>query len=89
MAPPPRVVATHSASPGYVYSPPRSAPVLVAHPQPQHVVVAPPSITAVRASGVLVVPPRPSYSYEYSYSAPDGKHPQRDNSAYVNVKVNH
>lgn len=76
--PPPRVVATH-ASPGYVYNPPRAPPVLVA-PAPQ--------VTAVRASGVLVVPPNPSYSYEYSYSAPDGKHPQRDNSAYVRVNVN-
>ncbi|CAL8133819.1 unnamed protein product [Orchesella dallaii] len=70
----PKVVATHAA-PGYVYGSPS--------------VVAAPSLTAVRAQGVIVVPPKPSYSYTYSYSAPDGKHPQRDNSAYVNVNVNH
>ncbi|ODN03471.1 Endocuticle structural glycoprotein SgAbd-2 [Orchesella cincta] len=70
-----KVVATHAA-PGYVYSAPPA-------------VVAAPTVTAVRAQGVLVIPPKPSYSYTYSYSAPDGKHPQRDNSAYVNVNVNH
>jgi len=71
----PKVVATHAA-PGYVYASPPA-------------VVAAPTVTAVRAQGVIVVPPKPSYSYTYSYSAPDGKHPQRDNSAFVNVNVNH
>jgi hypothetical protein len=48
-----------------------------------------PELTAVRAQGVVIVPPNPSYSYEYGYSAPDEKHPSYGNNrAYVNVKVN-
>lgn len=82
--PPPRVVATHTAVPanGYVYAPPA--------PPPATRIIAPvsPSVTAIRAEGVIVVPPKPSYSYTYSYSAPDGKFPHRDNSAFVNVNVN-
>lgn len=48
----------------------------------------PPVVHAVRTGGVVLVPPSSRYSYSYGYSAPDPKHPQRDNSAYVNVQVN-
>ncbi len=72
------VHATHSSG-GYVYEAPRPSVVLAPHP---------PAV-AVRNSGVLIVPPSSRYSYSYGYSAPDPKHPQRDNSAYVNVNVNH
>jgi len=42
----------------------------------------------VHSPDVLLVPARNSYEYTYSYSAPDNNHPHRDNSAFVNVRVN-
>jgi len=54
----------------------------VHHPVPLSVPVP------VRSPDVLVVPSNPSYSYTYSYSGPDGKHPHRDNTAFVDVRVN-
>lgn len=60
------------------------------HPpvSPVRTVVPVPVIPEVRA-GVVVVPPQSSYSYEYSYSAPDSRHPAAgDNRAHVAVRVN-
>jgi hypothetical protein len=63
------------------------APIPVALRAPLPVVV--PEVTAIRTSGVVVVPPNPSYAYSYSYSAPDGKNPHLgNNSATVSVRVN-
>ncbi|CAG7835462.1 unnamed protein product [Allacma fusca] len=69
---------------------PVAVPVPVATASRGYVYAPPtPELTAVRAQGVVVVPPNPSYSYEYAYSAPDEKHPgYGNNRAYVNVKVN-
>ena len=70
---------------GYSYNPPPQQVARVVHavPPPRPVIHAAAVVPAVQ-----IVPARRSYSYTYSYSAPDGKHPQRDNSAYVNVQVN-
>ncbi len=57
-------------------------PLPPVHPVPLSVPVP------VRSPDVLVVPSNPSYSYTYSYSGPDGKYPHRDNTAFVDVRVN-
>jgi len=66
---------------GYVYDAPRPASTVVI-PHPPRAVAVPVH------QQTLIVPPSSSYSYSYGYNAPDPKHPQRDNSAYVNVQVN-
>ena len=75
---------------GYVYARPSGPSVAAVRAVPAvAAIAAPPTFTAVQGDGVLIVPPNPSYSYEYAYSAPDEKHPSYgQNRAYVNVKVN-
>jgi len=68
---------------GYVYDAPRLAPastVVIPHP--------PAAVAVPVQHQTILVPPSSRYSYSYGYNAPDPKHPQRDNSAYVNVQVN-
>ena len=72
---------------GYVYARPSVAAVRAV--PAVATIAAAPTLTAVQGDGVVIVPPNPSYSYEYAYSAPDEKHPAYgQNRAYVNVKVN-
>jgi len=83
---------TARASTGSEHEGPIIVPVPVESIQARHVYTPGPPVhhvgVPVRAPEVLVVPASPSYSYTYSYTAPDSKYPQRDNSAFVDVRVN-